>query len=139
MKFDYPYAWYHRVAHSLGVPDMWLDDAIQVMRLAAWQGHNVRFACIDFMRQHICDDRYSRRATFGAFEDWKIINPDYGYDTLLDLRRLFQRLNRRLQFVVLGYLYGYKDVELARKMGVSPRRVGQLRGRGLALLREGLI
>ena len=130
-----PDAWYYRTARNIGVPEMFLEDAIQEMKLAVWQGRYARTACIDFVRQYGPKDRTGlARLTVPLDEGIYLTFEAQHVETWMDIQELFRRLPKRLRLIVEAHLYGYCDREIARKIGLSPKRVGTLRHEALGVL-----
>ena len=127
-----PDAWYYRTARNIGVPEMFLEDAVQEMKLAVWQGRYARTACIDFVRQYGPKDRAGlERSATPLDEALYLTSVPSHMESWWDIQELFRRLPKRLRLIVWAHLYGYRDVEIARRIKLSPKRVGTLRHEAL--------
>lgn len=138
MNFEqYPDTWYRRVAQQHGIPEMFVEDAIQEMKLAVWQRRSARYAAVDFTRKYGRHERYgNERPVSISLSKIDISNNEtHWIDTFLDVQVQFAKLPRQLKRVITAHLKGYKDIEIAKKMNVSPRWVGILKTQGLEALR----
>jgi hypothetical protein len=103
------------VAVSVGVPEIWLEDCEQEMRIAMWQAGNdsrlvARRTAIDFVRV------YGRRSRSGQSRDYSYISGferetmngfEATSDRGIDFASAFESLTRKQQQAVIRNALGY--------------------------------
>lgn len=90
-------AYLYTVARSVGVPEMFLEDCAQELRIAEWQGRVIRTAAIDFVRQF---GRHSRKGIvrdYGYIDGSESLTRDFTdtSDRIIDLERAWPRLTEK--------------------------------------------
>lgn len=130
----YSDAYLRKVALSLMVPRMFVEDAMQEMRIAEWQGRQVRSAGIDFLRKITHYNNHTHEArpqavNFGALDEpfrrggfleyKEPVERERPTEELLDLEEALPKLTSKQRNRLLATGAGYNCREIADLEGVS--------------------
>ena len=149
-----PDAYLAVIARSVGVPELWIEDAIQEQKIALWRDEDAatwypivaRRAAIPFVRTithnrrsyvRIVQQPVTMADIAGCFsrDDGDDHDPSAyitGFivgpptDRWLDLEAAAQTLTRRERELLVFTALGYSGVELSQAFGVSEGRVSQI-------------
>jgi len=99
------------IARNVGVSELWIEDAIQELRIAEWQGRRFRHVAIDFVREY---GPYSRSGTPQGYSyldgedqasaDWTVQS-----DALIDLESVFPTLKAAQRAALIRHYRGFKQ------------------------------
>lgn len=105
MKSDRYFA---TIARSVGVPEMWLEDCVQELRIAEWQGRTYRHTAIDFVREYGPHARGGLSRECAYLEDNDLASADWTdiSDQLLDLEVSFGKLREDEKAALLRFYVG---------------------------------
>lgn len=127
-------AYLSRVAVSLNIPTMWVEDCVQEMRLALWREQCpnprqlVHRRAIDFLRQITGTDWKHRLRPGSASLDttdeegrerWPVSVQEAPREEMIDARAALSMVNQRDAQVLVLSAYGYTHEEIGRMMGIS--------------------
>lgn len=109
MKSD---AYLATVARNVGVPPMWVEDCVQELRLAEWQGRRPWSVAIDFVRQVGERSRagVTRNVKYLEGEDRESADWTDVADSLVDLSQRFPALTALQQRALIRHYLGFKQV-----------------------------
>lgn len=132
---DRAYAYYRAVARSVGVPELWVEDAAQEMALRAWQRGDrgalaIRRDAIDFVRG--IRGRAGRPQTLGLASSGAVAAPapEEAVVARLDIERFLRRLRiserALLRRVTLGEAISGSEEQLLVRLRRSWREGGRI-------------
>lgn len=96
------------VARNVGVPEMWVEDAIQELRIAEWQQRRLSSAAIDFVRRVGPRSRYGTSREYAYIDGHERLSPDWTAtsDALLDLESSFEMLKAGERAALVRFYVG---------------------------------
>ena len=140
----FPDGFYRSIARSYGVSLADEDDAVQEMKLAVWQGHNLRYRLIDFMRHNTLGSwqRARKQTTQTAnpqpLTAETVLLREEPLADLVTLGMALKALPQRERGIFLLHEAGYRFWEIGRAYGLSEVRACHLYKHTTARLRSEL-
>lgn len=128
---DYLYA----TARNIGVPKMFMDDAVQEMRLALWRKPEtwpivaIRNACIDFLRRMVNDKRTNPETPNVIALENMLHYPvaiSYPSDDWMDAQTRLAKFSERERRILIYTAMGYNQYEIGKMVGCNNTRVCQI-------------
>lgn len=121
------------MAKNMGVPSMWLDDAVQEARIALWRKDSAYpktqmwNAMVDFLRSAVHDSRSGEKPDVCDIAPLTFLRArESVVDELIDAEMRLAALSDRERRVLLLRAYGYSLVEIARTEGCNNTRICQI-------------
>lgn len=132
----YPDNYVLATLRRVGVPPMWLEDALQEVRIREWRSENTSKTllhnwAVDAVRKTPGYNRIAKRFTDEA-DSLDAVPPTarseaYPSDEMLDAERAINALplKRRKAFALLAA--GERPIDVSRRVGLSQSRIAQFR------------